>query len=73
MSRKPEQSSGLNSLYPVLSAAAQSMVTIAGTWDICSHSQKAATLAYMEQLTVNVIEVMAENLEQHKQIKGRNN
>jgi hypothetical protein len=72
MSRKPEQSLEVSSLYLVLSAAAQSMVTTAGTWDISSHSQKAATLAYMEQLTVNVIEVMAANLEQHERIKGRN-
>ena len=72
MLRKPEQSSEVSSLYPVLSAAAQSMVTTAGTWDISSHSQKAETLAYMEQLTANVIEVMAANLEQHERIKGRN-
>lgn len=70
MSGKPGQYSKHNYLYPVLSAAAQSMTKIAGTWDICSHSQKAEILHNMEQLTAAVIEAMAESLEQQRQTKG---
>jgi hypothetical protein len=72
MSRKPEQYYERSYLYPVLSAAAQSMLKTAGTWDICSPSQKAEILEVMEQHTAAVIEAMAENLAQHKRIEERN-
>lgn len=61
-----------SSLYPALSAAAQYMTAVAGTWDICSLSQKAEILANMEQLTEDVIEVMAANLEHDKRIRRKN-
>lgn len=72
MPRKLEQYYALNSLYPVLSVVAQYTTAVAGTWDICSHSQKAEILANMEQLTAHVIEAMAENLEQSKRTPKRN-
>lgn len=73
MLRKPEQSYALNYLYPVLSAAAQSIQTTAGTWDTCSISQKAEILEATAQLTALVTEVMAASLELDKQISERNN
>lgn len=72
MLKKPEQFYERSYLYPVLSVAAQSMLKTAGTWDICSVSQKAEILEAMEQLTENVIEAMAANLEQQRRIEERN-
>lgn len=73
MYAKPEQSYALNYLYPVLNAAAQSIQTIAGTWDTCSVSQKAEILEATEQLTELVTEVMAASLALEKQTTSNDN
>ena len=73
MSEKQEQSYAPSSPYLALSAVAQYIQTIAGTWDTCSHSQKAEILEAMAHLTASVTEVLAENLERSKQTSDENN
>lgn len=68
MSRKPEALSAPNSLYLALSAAAQCIQTIAGTWDTCSPSQKAEMLELTEQVTASVTALLVANLAQSKLI-----
>lgn len=64
MSEKPEQYSEHNSHYLALSAVAQYIQTIAGTWDTCSLYQKAVALRTMAQHIDAVTEVLAESLAQ---------
>ena len=73
MSRKLEQYSEPSSPYLALNAVAQFIQTIAGTWDTCSHSQKAEILEATARVTASVTEVLAENLERSKPISERNN
>lgn len=73
MYAKPEQYSEPSSPYLALNAVAQFIQTIAGTWDTCSHSQKAEILATTARATEAVIEVLAENLERSKQTSDENN
>lgn len=73
MSRKPEQYSEHNYPYLALNAVAQYIQTIAGTWDTCSHSQKAEILAATERVTAAVTEVLVENLERQRQTTSNYN
>ena len=72
MLRKPEALSAPNSLYLALSAGAQCIQMIAGTWDTCSHSQKVEMLELMEQVTGSVTALLVANLEQSKLISDEN-